>query len=55
VSTVVVRAFSGIGNTYVMDRKKEDGSGKELFVQTDGINFKDLWQMAHLIDLNKIM
>ncbi len=56
----LVRYTPGIGQCFVMERNREDVavvkgvSNKEVYVQTDGVNFAEIWNHSDLIDLKRI-
>ncbi len=60
-TSTLVRSTPGIGQCFVMERNREDVaivkgvSNKETYIQTDGVNFSEIWsRCADLLDLKRI-
>jgi hypothetical protein len=59
-NATLIRFTPGIGQCFVMERNREDAgpvkgvSNKEVYVQTDGVNFAEIFNHGDLIDLRRI-
>ncbi len=46
-----MRSVRGIRNCYVLAPEKKD---EPVSIQTDGVNFSDLWQFSDVLDLRTL-
>jgi hypothetical protein len=47
----IVRCVRGIRNCYVLAAEKKD---EPCAIQTDGVNFSDMWQFSDVLDLRTL-
>ena len=55
VTEGILRSVENIGDCFVIERRSDDGNGKDVIVQTNGVNFHAAWENFDKVDVNRIM
>ena len=51
---VLIRSVKGINKSYVIERNRKNGMGKEKVIQTEGINFEACYNEDEVFDLDRL-